>query len=85
MLSAEELARLKHDIESGQIEVDRAFRRFDDYVYRHNSRTALGSSTLSSLEAKERYDLLERLMEAMSKLNASYKTYVKMLEKRTGF
>lgn len=85
-MSAEEFARLKHDIESGQVEVDRAFMRLDDYVRRQGGKTELGSSTESpSQEGSERYVLLEHLMEAMSRLNASYKMYVKMLEKRVGF
>jgi hypothetical protein len=85
-LSAEEFARLKYDIESRQVEVDRAFARLDDFVRKHNDKADLDSSTKSfSQEAKERYALLEFLMEAMSRLNASYKIYVKMLEKRIGF
>ena len=84
-MSAEEFARLKHDIESGQSEVDRAFERLDDYVSRDHEKTEPDSSTDPSQEAKERYALLQQLMEAMSKLNASYKSYVKMLEKRIGF
>jgi hypothetical protein len=85
-LSAEEFARLKHDIESKQMEVDRAFARLDDFVRKHNDETELDSSTKSSSqEAKERYALLEHLTEAMSRLNASYRMYVKMLEERIGF
>jgi hypothetical protein len=85
-LSAEEIARLKHDIESRQVEVDKSFARFDDFVRKHNGKSELDSSTKSfSQEAKERLALLEHLMEAMSRLNASYKIYVKMLEERIGF
>jgi uncharacterized small protein (DUF1192 family) len=85
-LSAEEFARLKHDIESKQVEVDRAFARLDDFVRKHNSEGELGSSTkLPSQEVEERLALLEHLMEVMTRLNASYKIYVKMLEKRIGF
>lgn len=85
-MSAEEFARLKHEIESGQEEVDRAFRQLDDHVRRHNGKSESGPSAESiDQEAKERYVLLERLMEAMSRLNASYKIYVRMLEKRIGF
>jgi hypothetical protein len=85
-LSAEEFARLKHDIESKQVEVDRAFARLDDFVRKRGVNSELDSLTKSfSQEAKERYALLEDLMEAMSRLNASYKVYVKMLEERIGF
>ena len=85
-MSAEEFARLKHDIESRQVEVDRAFARLDDFVHEHDERTELDSSTKSfSRQAKERLALVERLMEAMSKLNASYKIYVELLEKKIGF
>jgi len=85
-LSAEEFARLKHDIESRQVEVDRAFARLDDFVHEHNGKTELDSSTRSfSQQAKERLALVEHVMEAMSKLNASYKIYVDLLEKKIGF
>jgi hypothetical protein len=85
-LSAEEFARLKHDIESKQVEVDRAFARLDDFVRKHDDEAKLDSSPKSfSQQAKERLALLEHLMEAMSRLNASYKIYVKMLEERIGF
>ena len=85
-MSAEEFARLKHDIESKQAEVDRAFARFDDFVRKHNGEAELDLSAKSfSQQAKERLALLEHLMEAMSRLNASYKIYVKMLEERIGF
>jgi len=85
-LSAEEFARLKHDIESKQVEVDRAFARLDDFVRKHNSEGELGSSPKSlNQEDQERLALHEHLMEVMTKLNASYKAYVKMLEERIGF
>jgi len=85
-LSAEEFARLKHDIESRQVEVDRAFARLDDFDHEHNGEADSDSSAKSfSGQAKERLALLEHLMEAMSKLNASYKTYVELLEKKVGF
>jgi hypothetical protein len=85
-LSAEEFARLKHDIESKQAEVDRAFARLDDFVRKHNGEAELDSSPKSfSQQTKERLALLEHLMQAMSRLNASYKIYVKMLEERIGF
>jgi hypothetical protein len=85
-LSAEEFARLKRDIDSKQVEVDKAFVRFDDFARIHNGEAELNSSTMSvSQQNKERLALLEQLMEAMSRLNASYKIYVKMLEERIGF
>jgi hypothetical protein len=85
-LRAEEFARLKHNIDSKQVEVDKAFVRFDDFTRRHNGEAELNSSTMSvSQQNKERLALLEQLMEAMSRLNASYKIYVKMLEERIGF
>ena len=82
-MSAGEFARLKHDIESEQAAVDRAFGQLDDFDRKNNGKAALGQR--SSQVAGERYALLERLMEAMSRLNASYKVYVKMLEERIGF
>ena len=85
-MTAEEFARLKHDIESKQVEVDRAFARLDDFVRKHNSEGESGSSTKSlSQEAEERLALLEQLMKVMTRLNASYKIYVKMLEEKIGF
>jgi len=84
-LSAEEFARLKHDIESKQIEVDEAFARLDAFDRKRDSERELDPSESLSQQATERLALLERLMEAMSKLNAAYKIYVKMLEKRIGF
>lgn len=85
-MSAEEFARLKHDIESRQVEVDRAFAQLDDFGHEHNGKAELEASTKSSSQqAKERLALLEHLMQAMSKLNASYKIYVELLEKKIGF
>ncbi|HYC12450.1 MAG TPA: hypothetical protein VEC02_07350 [Nitrososphaerales archaeon] len=34
-----EFARLKHDIESKQVQVDRAFARLDDFVREREGRT----------------------------------------------
>lgn len=85
-MSAEEFARLKHDIETRQVAVDKAFAMFDDFQRKHNGGAETDFSIGSvSKEAKQRLDLLEHLMEAMSRLNASYKTYVQMLEERIGF
>ncbi len=65
---------MKHDIESEQVEVDRAFARLDDYVRKHSGKKELDSSTKSSnQEAAERCALLEHLMEAMSRSSASRK------------
>jgi len=77
---------LKHDIESKQILVDKAFARLDDFVREHEGKANLTSSAEQECrDAKEKLVVLERLMEAMSKLNASYKAYTQMLEKRIGF
>ena len=83
-MSAEEFARLKHDIESRQTEVDRAFARLEDFAGKHPDATE-ASSKPSLQDVREMYALLEHLMETMSRLNASYKVYVKMLEERIGF
>lgn len=82
-MSAEEFARLKHDIESRQVEVDRAFARLDDFE--HAGEADSDSTESSGRQAGERLALLESLMETMSKLNASYKVYVELLERRVGF
>ncbi|MDG7009637.1 MAG: hypothetical protein JRM71_02395 [Nitrososphaerota archaeon] len=85
-MSAGEFARSKHDIESEQVEVDRAFARLDDYICKHSGKTELDSSTKpSNQEAAGRCAVLEHLMEAMSKSNAAYKVYVRTLEERIGF
>jgi len=85
-LATAEFARLKHDIDSKQVQVDRAFARLDDFVREREGRTKLAPSAESECSnAKEKLAMLERLMEAMSKLNASYKAYTQMLEKTLGF
>ena len=85
-MSAVEFARLKHDIESRQVQVDRAFARLDDFVRQHEGKeTSVKSAESEHSAAMERLVILEHLMEAMSKLNASYKVYTQMLEKRAGF
>jgi len=77
---------LKRDIKPKQVEVDRSFARLDDFVRKHNGKAELDSWTKSpSQQANGRLALLEHLMEAMSRLNASYKIHVKMLEERIGF
>jgi uncharacterized protein YsxB (DUF464 family) len=43
------------------------------------------SSEITRKEMGEKVVLLERLMEEMSRLNASYKEYVQVLEKKVGF
>ena len=85
-MSSAEFARLKHDIESKQVLVDRAFARLDDFVREHEGKTNLvPSAEQECVDAKEKLVILERLMEAMSRLNASYKAYAQMLEKGTRF
>lgn len=85
-MSTTEFARLKHDIESRQVQVDRAFARLDDFAREHKGKADLDTSAEKERDdAKEELVILERLMEAMSKLNASYKVYTQMLEKRIGF
>jgi len=85
-LATVEFARLKHDIESKQVQVDRAFARLDDFVREGEGRTRLAPSAESECSnAKEKLVMLERLMEAMFKLNAPYKAYTQMLERTLGF
>ena len=80
-----EFARSRHDIESKQVLVDRAFARLDDFVREHEGKANLPSAEQECVDAKEKLVILERLMEAMSKLNASYKAYTQVLEKSMGF
>lgn len=85
-MSAEEFARLKNDIETYQKDVDAAFGRLDDFLRRSGRQARGGTSTKSASQANgERLVLLERLMEATTRLNAAYKKYVLLLEKRVGF
>ena len=85
-LSTVEFARLKHDIDSRQWQVDRAFVSLDDFVREHEEKTNPVPTDETECEnAKEKLVIVEHLMEAMSKLNASYKAYTQMLEKRAGF
>ena len=68
------------------MQVDRAFARLDDFAREHKRKADLDTSAEKGRDdAKEELVILERLMEAMSKLNASYKVYTQMLEKRIGF
>jgi hypothetical protein len=83
-LNAEEFARLKHDVETRQVSVDKAFARLDDFTRRHEG--GRGSSPGSARnEMEEEVVLLEHVMEAMSTFNASYRDYVQLLEKKLGF
>lgn len=84
MLKAEEFARLKHEVETRQTNVDKAFATLDDFVREHEEGqdSPIGSA---HKEAEEKVILLERLMEEMSRLNASYRDYVQALEKKVGF
>jgi len=85
-LSTVEFARLKHETDSRQAQVDRAFARLDDFVREHEGKAELAPSTESEYKgAEEKLVILEHLMEAMSKLNASYKAYAQVLEKTVGF
>ena len=85
-MSAGEFARLKHEVEVRQVEVDRAFVKLDDYVRKHYQEPGRGASTESAPEsAEEKVVLLEHLMEAMSRLNGSYRDYTAILEKKIGF
>jgi hypothetical protein len=82
-LNTEEIARLKHEIGTRQVNVDKAFAMLDDFVRKHErGRDSLTGSARK--EAEEKVVLLERLMEAMSRLNASYRDYVQVLEKEIG-
>jgi hypothetical protein len=85
-LSTVEFARLKHDIDSKQVQVDKAFSRLDDFVREHEGKAGLPQTDETECRnAREKLIVVERLMEAMSKLNASYKAYTQLLEKRAGF
>jgi hypothetical protein len=84
-LNADEFARLKHDVETRQVSVDKAFARLDDFTRRLEGERRRDSSIGSTRnEVEEKVVLLERLMEAMSRLNASYRDYVQVLEKELG-
>jgi hypothetical protein len=77
---------MKHEIETRQVDVDRTFARLDDFLRKHGEEAESDSSTGPvGREAEEKLVLLERLMEAMSRLNASYRFYVQVLEKKIGF
>jgi len=76
---------LKHDSESKQVQVDRTFAKLDDFVWAQEGKASPAPSTEQEChDAKEKL-VVERLMKAMSKLNASYKAYTQLLEKRAGF
>jgi hypothetical protein len=77
---------LKHDIESKKVQVDKAFAKLDDLVRVQEGKANPPPSTEQEChDAKEKLVVLGRLMEAMSKLNASYKAYTQMLEEHIGF
>jgi hypothetical protein len=85
-MSAEEFASLKNEIETHQADVDAAFGRLDDFLRRSGRQTRGDTSTESASQTNgERLVLLERLVEAMTRLNAAYKKYVLLLEKRVGY
>jgi len=83
-LKAEEFARLKHEVGTRQTHVDKAFAMLDDFVRKHEERqdSSIGSARK---QTEEKVVLLERLMEEMSRLSASYREYVQVLEKKVGF
>ena len=85
-MSTVEFARLKHDIDSKQVQVDRAFARLDDFVREHEGKASPAPTDETECNnAREKLVIVEHLMEAMSKLNASYKAYTQILEKSIGF
>jgi hypothetical protein len=85
-LKPEEFARLKHEVETRQTHVDKAFAMLDDFVQKHDDQAGLDtSSEIARREMGEKVVLLERLMEEMSGLNASHRDYVQVLEKKVGF
>ena len=80
----DEVARLKHEIGTRQENVDKAFATLDDFVgKREGGRDS--STGPACKEAEDKIILLERLMEAMSRLNASYRDYLQLFEKEIGF
>jgi hypothetical protein len=82
-LKAEEFARLKHEVETRQTSADKAFAMLDDLVQKHDDQAGRDAySEIARKEMGEKVVLLERLMEAMSRLNASYREYVQALEKK---
>ena len=83
-LNAHVFAKLKHDVETGQVNVDKAFAMLNDLVHKNEEGqdSPIGSARK---EAEEKLVLLERLMEEMSRLNASYREYVQVLERKVGF
>jgi uncharacterized protein YsxB (DUF464 family) len=85
-LKAEEFARLKHEVETRQTYVDKAFATLDDFVQKHDDQAERDTpSEIARKEMGEKVVLLERLIEEMSRLNASYGEYVQVLEKKVGF
>ena len=81
---AGELARLKHNVELGQRDVDNAFERLDDFQ-RKQAKGSERSQEDQVNQSRERFVLLEQVMEKMSKLNASYRSYAEALEGKLGF
>ena len=77
---------MKHEVETRQTYVDKAFAMLDDFVQKHDDQAVRDtSSEVARREMGEKVVLLERLMEEMSRLNASYRDYVQVLEKKAGF
>ena len=77
---------MKHEVETRQTYVDNAFAMLDDFVQKHDDQAGRDtSSEVARREMGEKVVLLERLMEEMSRLNASYRDYVQALEKKVGF
>ena len=85
-MSAEELARLKDQIEKHQVEVDAAYGRLDDFLRKSGRQAPQDTSNKSASQARgDRLVPYEKLMEAMTRLNAAYKEYVRLLERKIGF
>lgn len=74
---------MKHEVETRQTYAGKAFAMLDDFVQKHDDQAGRDtSSEIARKEMGEKVVLLERLMEAMSRLNASYREYVQALEKK---
>lgn len=76
---------MKHEVETRHASVDKVFASLDDFVRRHDRQAGRDTPAGSALkEAEEKIALLEHLVKAMSTLNASYRDYVQVLERKIG-
>ena len=74
---------MKHEVETRQTNVDKALAMLDDFVQKHDGQTGRDTSSEPALkETGEKVVLLERLVEAMSRLNVAHREYVQALEKK---